>query len=240
MTPGPLKTLHPRALLLAFLYVSIYTTVSQHVESLLLVGAGLVCLLIASRPGPKSFRLLFWLNLLGIPGSFCFFLVAGWEVERTLGGAIGWALHPAALYALRLECLIIANLVLVSTIGPRALFALGPRWLPSGFRTLLVTALRFIPLTMNEAIRICQVQRCRGLKLRIWSPRTWVPIVIPLFLAQMRRAHETALMLTVRGIMPGTVSLTEHQRFRPADWLVLSGAAGVFLVQITPLVIPIT
>ena len=73
---------------------------------------------------------------------------------------------------------------------------------PSG--TLLSTAVRFLPLTLTEARRIYDIQRCRGLRLRPWAPRTWLPIIVPLFVSQMCRAHDTSVMLVVRRMATGT------------------------------------
>ncbi len=232
MPRRPLSVLHPGSLLLAFFAVSIYATLCNSVLALALLGLGLLALLATCSPSGKLLHVIFWLNLLGIPGSMVFFVAAGWEAAGSLPGALRWAIVPAALYTLRLECLVFANLVLVGTTTPRALFALGPRWLPSGFRTLLVTAVRFVPLTISEAIRIHQVQRCRGLRLRLWSLRTWLPVLIPLFLAQMRRAHETALMLVVRRVLPTMAPVGPRPGFRPADWLVVGCSAGACLLQL--------
>ena len=74
------------------------------------------------------------------------------------------------------------------------------RWIPPAVGTLLSTAVRFLPLTLTEARRIYDIQRCRGLRLRPWAPRSCLPVIVPLFVSQMCRAHDTSVMLVVRRI----------------------------------------
>ncbi len=73
-------------------------------------------------------------------------------------------------------------------------------WIPPAVGTLLSTAVRFLPLSLAEARRIYDIQRCRGLRLRPWAPQSCLPVIVPLFVSQMCRAHDTSVMLVVRRI----------------------------------------
>jgi energy-coupling factor transporter transmembrane protein EcfT len=88
---------------------------------------------------------------------------------------------------------------------------------------------RFVPLSLMEARRIYDIQRCRGLRLRPWAPRSWLPIIVPLFVSQMCRAHDTSVMLVVRRIVPGNRA-TPARKLGSVDWLVL-GLALVICIQ---------
>ncbi len=122
-----------------------------------------------------------------------------------------------------------ANLVFISIISTRDIISLfSHRWMPTAAGTLLSTAVRFVPLSLTEARRIYDIQRCRGLRLRPWAPRSWLPIIVPLFVSQMCRAHDTSVMLVVRRIT-GERGRTAR-RLGSVDWLIL-GLALAFCIQ---------
>ena len=66
---------------------------------------------------------------------------------------------------------------------------------------LITTVFRFFPLILQEGQRIIEVQRTRGIKpIHLLRPHHFLPIVIPLLLNNMQRAHEMALSMKLRGI----------------------------------------
>lgn len=100
----------------------------------------------------------------------------------------------------------------------------------------LVTALtmRFIPLLGQELERLMKAQAARGADLghgrgnffaRI---RRMLPLLIPLFLAALRRAEELALAMEARGYVGGRGrTYLVRLQMRPADFLALALVLGL-------------
>jgi len=213
--------LHLLTRLALFLIVCLHAALGRELLPQLLLFCGLLLLLFACGAAGPHARLLLWAHLLGLPTTVLLFLVIGYETARSWSEALSWGLVEALRYALRLECLFLANLVFIGITSPQELISLfSRRWIPTAVGTLLSTAVRFLPLTLTEARRIYDIQRCRGLRLRPWAPRTCLPIIVPLFVSQMCRAHDTSVMLVVRRIATGTRA-TSPRKFGLADLLVL-------------------
>ena len=216
--------LHLLTRLALFLTVCLHAALGRGFAPELLLFGGLLLLLFGCGVAGPHARLLIWAHLLGLPGTVLLFFAIGYETTRSWSEAASWGVAEALKYALRLECLFLANLVFIGLTSPREIISLFTRrWIPSAVGTLLSTAVRFLPLTLSEARRIYDIQRCRGLRLRPWAPRTLLPIIVPLFVSQMCRAHDTSVMLVVRRLTTG-VRGGPVQKFGLADWLVLGFA----------------
>ncbi len=99
--------------------------------------------------------------------------------------------------------------------------------------------LRFFPLLAQTAERIAKAQASRGAD---WHPAGWnlmqrarqiVPVIVPLFVASLRRAENMALAMDSRGYgsLPLRTSLvTLHIKI--ADALALVGAVGVAVIVV--------
>ncbi len=224
MNTGPWTKLHPLARIIIFLGICLQITLCEDWTSQALVCLGLLMLVIASKVGSTLWRFLIWMNLIGLPGIFLVFILTGYERSQTLSEALAWGMREGVGYALRIEGLFLANLALIGTTSARELMTVFyQRWAPTSVATLLSTAVRFIPVTIIETRRIYDVQRCRCFKMRPWAPRSWLPIIVPLFISQMCRAHETALMMVVRRI--GQTGYQGPQRqFRMLDWIATGSA----------------
>ncbi len=96
--------------------------------------------------------------------------------------------------------------------------------------------LRFFPLLAQTAERIAKAQASRGAD---WQPKGWnlvqrarqiVPVIVPLFIASLRRAENMALAMDAPGYgsLPLRTSLVTL-RFHLADALALVGAVGIGL-----------
>ena len=224
------KQLHPGARTAVFLALCMRAALEREWPPQCLLFCGLFVLLIACGAAGSHYRLLFWMHLMGLPGTMLLFIAIGYEQTRNCLDALSWGSIEALRYSLRVENVLLSNLVFISLTSTRELLSLlRHRWVPAPVGTLLSTAVRFVPLSLTEARRIYDVQRCRGLRLRPYAPRTWLPVVIPLFVSQMCRAHDTSIMLVVRR-MDAPTTLRRSRSMGTADWLIL-GLALAFCLQ---------
>lgn len=91
--------------------------------------------------------------------------------------------------------------------------------------TMFSIALRFIPITAEEADKVVMAQRARGVRFDEGGPivrvRKWAVVLIPLFVSLFRRADELASAMEARcytGL--GRVRLNRTV-MRPSDWAAL-------------------
>jgi len=222
-------SLHLLTRLALFLVVCLHAALGRELLPQLLLFCGLLLLLFASGAAGPHARLLLWAHLLGLPATVLLFFAIGCETARSWSEAASWGLIEALKYALRLECLLLANLVFIGITSPREIISLFARpWLPAAVGTLLSTAVRFLPLSLAEARRIYDIQRCRGLRLRPWAPQSCLPVIIPLFVSQMCRAHDTSVMLVVRRLATGA-PITSPRKFGWTDLAILGLALALCL-----------
>lgn len=85
--------------------------------------------------------------------------------------------------------------------------------------TLMISiALRFIPTIMDEAVKIANAQRSRGMNLDegglIRRLTRMVPILIPLFVDSFKRAEELATAMEARGYDPAA----PRTHYRQLHW----------------------
>jgi len=227
-----LRRLHPLTRLTLFLTVCVYAALGRELLPELLLFFGLLVLLLACGAAAAHYRLLLWAHLLGLPGTLLLFVAIGYEQTHLWTQALAWGAAEGSKYVLRLESVFLANLVYISVTSTWEILSLfSHRWIPSAVGTLLSTAVRFVPLSLTEARRVYDVQRCRGLRLRPWAPRSWLPLMVPLFVSQMVRAHDTSVMLVVRRIVPGT-GAASFRKLRAMDWLVLGLALALCIERL--------
>lgn len=98
----------------------------------------------------------------------------------------------------------------------------------------LVVALRFVPLLGQELERLIKAQAARGGDFGRWRGglitriRRTLPLLVPLFVAALRRSEELVVAMEARGYVGGRgrTSLI-HLQMRPADAATLLLAIGV-------------
>lgn len=221
------RKLHPATRALIFLTLCAQAAIEhQWLPQLLLFGGLLVLFLTCETVGPH-YRWLLRIHLAGVPSAVLLFVLIGYADTRAWPASFFWGLSNGVRYVLRLENMLLGNLLFVSTTTPRELLLLlQPKWAPAFLAPLLSTALRFLPLSLREVRRIYAVQRCRGLRLRLWSPGTWIPLLVPLLLSQMCRSHDAAVMLAVRHL-DVSARPAAGPGLKPADLLILT--LGLFL-----------
>jgi len=160
---------------------------------------------------------------------------AGWAPGE---GAVG---RPADLVLLLLRLfnlLTLAGLFTSTTVPVDAAEAFERLLLPLrrlrlpvhelGF--LLVLALSFVPILGQEARRLADCHRVKVGRAR-WRlgdrARAAVPLLVPLFLAALRRADDLAVALEARCFVPGAPRTTlAPGRFRAADLAALGAATA--------------
>lgn len=94
-------------------------------------------------------------------------------------------------------------------------------------------AMRFVPTILEETERIIRAQVSRGARIGEGSlvvrMKSFIPILIPLFVSSFRRADDLAVAMEARGFRVGSHRTRYHERhFRAVDAVVLSGTVLVF------------
>ena len=166
--------------------------------------------------------------------------VADGTASLTLVGPLGISypgLARGALAVGRIAVLVFAALVLSATTSSTAvadaltslMAPLGCLGVPVGDIAMTVSiALRFIPLTAEELVRIRDAQRARGVDFAQGSVparvRRWLSVLAPLVVALFRRADDLAQAMAERCYRGrGRTRLTRPMR--PSDLLVLAVVA---------------
>jgi energy-coupling factor transporter transmembrane protein EcfT len=171
----------------------------------------------------------------------------GWEIVLRRGpswaageGAARSPLAVALVVARLFELVLLALLVTATTVPvdaaeavERLLRPLARLHLPvHELGTLLVLSLSFVPLFAREARTLADAHRIKMGGAR-WTPldrvRSLAPLVVPLFLAVVRRADELAVALDARCFAPGA----PRTSLSPGRW----GRAETAAVGVAALVV---
>lgn len=171
---------------------------------------------------------------------------AVWPAFAASGGAVlletplGTLTERDVLFALgrseRIAAFIVGGLLFVTTTSNEELVA-GMRslGLPYAFCFAVGTALRLFPTFLGSANTVRQAQAARGHAVGGGNPfetlRSYVPLLIPVFMTAIRNVQTQAMALEARGFdTRGERTFYNRQPFRPADWAVaafgLALAAG--------------
>jgi energy-coupling factor transport system permease protein len=185
----------------------------------------LLCgLLIASRTWDRIVWLALGVCLASMPTLLALFILGG--VEKAHGWREGLRLGLAwlAVFELRLLVMLLADILVVKwTTFSDLLLSLRALRLPGQVVLFFSTLVTLLPSIFSLASHVVEVQRCRGFdpkKLR--NPKNFLPLFVPVFLAQMRRSTELALSLELRGISGAPPARAAR--------LALGAGDGIFLV----------
>ena len=166
------------------------------------IAVALSALILASGVWDRSVSLIFGVSLLGLPTLLLLFLLGGiekgadWREGLLLG--LGWL----GIFSLRLIIVLLVDVLVVKwTSFSDMLLSLRSLGLPNK-AVLFVSALTsLLPAMFAMSLRVVEVQRARGFEAkRLVRPSQFLPLFVPVFLAQMRRASELALSLELRGL----------------------------------------
>jgi energy-coupling factor transport system permease protein len=91
---------------------------------------------------------------------------------------------------------------------------------------MMMMAMRFIPLLIDEAEKISKAQKARCADLESRNPITrvknLVPMLIPLFSGSLRRAEEMAIAMEARCFIPGAPRTRLYElKFKRIDFVAL-------------------
>lgn len=207
--PGPdrgrsrlslLRRLHPLTRLLLFVSLTANVFLLDRYATLLPLAGCVVLLTLFERVRFGVFKWLLAVMASALPLMVLVFWIAGCEETGNWQQGLAWGAYHAGVFWLRIKITVLFNIVLVRTTTVREFSdAFRALRVPEPAVLFLSTVVRFIPVSVAECRRIVEVQRCRGLrKSALLTPKGLLPIVIPLLLAHVRRAHDMALCLEIR------------------------------------------
>ncbi len=98
---------------------------------------------------------------------------------------------------------------------------------------MLSIALRFVPTLLEEADKIMNAQRARGVDFAegsiIQRVKSFIPVLIPLFISAFNRAYDLATAMEARGYRGGE----GRTKYRQLHWERRDTIASAFLVVLT-------
>ena len=102
---------------------------------------------------------------------------------------------------------------------------------------MLSIALRFVPTLVDEAQKIMDAQRSRGVDFDsgnlIKKAKAMIPLLIPLFVSCFNRAEDLADAMEARGYRGGE----GRSKFRKLTWHIADTGGLIFLLGLTALII---
>ncbi|MGH7856856.1 MAG: energy-coupling factor transporter transmembrane component T family protein, partial [Candidatus Binatia bacterium] len=143
-------------------------------------------------------------------------------------GVTSEGMRYAAGMALKLETFLASSILFLSiTRVEEFTAALRGLGLPGRVSFAIALSFRLVPLFLASALVVVDAQKARGLEFSRGTLterlRRYVPIVVPVFMAALRRADSMAMALEVRGFSsdrPRTIYA--RARFGAIDWLAAS------------------
>ena len=197
----------PRVKLVVLLVSTLASFCAPAPWGMLVVCAGLAAALVASRTSPATV-------LLGLRPAAVVLAISVLSNAIVLVGQPGVSLDGltrGAVVVARIALVVGFALVFSSTTAPPAIAdgiaalmaPLRRAGVPVGALAMSASvALRFIPLTVEEADRIRCAQRARGARLDEGGPvrrlKGWAQVLVPLIVGLFRRADELAQAMTDR------------------------------------------
>lgn len=231
--PGtsPLHRLDPRVkLLICITYVILVFFANSWLTCLWSVLV-LLAVIFASQVSIK----MYWRGIR--PLAWIILLTVAFQVLFSTGGPVYWhwgfmsvtqdGLVNSFIIFFRFMVIITASTVLTATT-PTLRIADALSWYMQPLKLIRVPvnqiilmisiALRFIPTIMDEAVKIANAQRSRGMNLdegNIFKRlMRMVPILIPLFVDSFKRAEELATAMEARGYDPAA----PRTHYRQLSW----------------------
>lgn len=225
-----LKRSNPLAKCFFAASISAYVFYCQDWRVLLALIAVLAGLLVLSRDFDRTVLLVPVVFAATLPTLLLLFLLGGMEKAPDWQTGVFIGLSGLAVFSLRLFVVVLADILVVKwTTFSDLLLALRALHLPGKLVLFTSTLATMLPNVFALAMHILEVQRCRGFEpKRLWNPKNFLPLFVPVFLAQMRRATDLALSLELRGISGRALSGGARLTFHAGDAVLVAAAVAVW------------
>lgn len=140
------------------------------------------------------------------PVLLALFILGGIEKAPTWQEGVWLGLSWLGVFYLRLCIMVLADLLVVKlTSFSNMILSLRSLRLPGKVVLFASALISMLPNIFGVALRVIEVQRCRGFEPKqLIRPKNFLPLFIPVFLAQMRRSADLALSLELRGVNGAT------------------------------------
>jgi energy-coupling factor transport system permease protein len=190
----------------------------------------LLGLLALSGDMDKMVGLMFAVFAASLPTLLLIFLLGGIEKADDWRSGVLLGLDWLAVFSLRLLLLVLADILVVKwTTFSDLLLSLRALRLPGKLVLFFSTLATMVPNVFGLAMHVVEVQRCRGFEpKKLLNPKNFLPLFVPVFLAQMKRSTDLALSLELRGISGRTLSGGGRLSFGPGDVLLVAAALAIW------------
>ena len=220
-TDSPYHRLDPRVKLLVSILLFALAILSRSVPELLLLAAVVLLLSEVGRVVRRIAR-----TMLLTAGFAAFIFVLNFVINRNL--------ETSLLYSIRFIAIVISTSLFFITTSPDELEqVMNTFHVPRDVVFAFVTAVRFIPVLLLDALQIMDAQKSRGLEMQKGNPlrrvRNMVPVLIPLVVNSVIRSGELAEAMESRayGAVDRPTSLNAY-RARAADKAVVVVSVVLF------------
>ena len=200
----------------------------------ILVGVNLLLagLLAASRQFDRIVWLALGVCVASLPTLSELFLLGGVEKAATWREGLMLGLSWLAVFELRLLVMLLADILVVKwTTFSDLLLSLRALRLPGKLVLFCSALVSLLPSVFSLAAHVVEVQRCRGFDpKRLRNPKNFLPLFIPVFLAQLRRSTDLALSLELRGISGAPPARASRLALGMGDAVLLAAGVAVWLL----------
>jgi len=141
----------------------------------------------------------------GFPFIVLIFVLSEYGVSKDWATAASDGFAGSILFILKIYFVVLANLFFVYTTEPREIAsALRRMRVPQELCLMMLIILRFFPVMFEEAMSVYQAQRARGFEFRrMLNLSNWLPLAVPLVISVMRKSHDLAISMELKGMFAG-------------------------------------
>lgn len=192
---------------------------------------GLVAVLWSTGELDRTAFLLVGVLVAGMPVLLLLFVLGGVERAATWQEGVWIGLGWLGVFMLRVIIMVLADLIVVKlTSFSNMVLSLRGIRLPGGVVLFISALVSMLPNICGMALRVIEVQRCRGFEpKKLLRPRNFLPLFIPVFIAQMRRSADLALSLELRGVSRDALARGGRLTFGVGDAFFFLTALAVWI-----------
>ncbi len=142
---------------------------------------------------------------IGFPFIMLIFVLSEYSVAKDWETAASVGFAGSILFILKIHFVVLANLFFVYTTEPREIASTLRRMrVPQELCIMMLIILRFFPVMFEEAMSVYQAQRARGFEFRrMLNLSNWLPLAVPLVISVMRKSHDLAVSMELKGMFAG-------------------------------------